>query len=127
MQEPSGGAPVTDGGVPPEGGETGCSQVASRFVTRVVEHTFGGSQNFNQEGFPEALYGPPEANEPRAVVSLGNGGWVVLAFDGNAIIDGPGVDFTVFENALPTFQGDRSAKPGCVAQGRVLGATRAFS
>jgi hypothetical protein len=102
--EPSGGAAATDGGDAPEGGETGCQRGAPRFVTRVVEHAFGGSQNSNQEGFPEALYGPPEANEPRAVVSLGNGGWVVLAFDGNAIVDGPGVDFTVFENPLPTFQ-----------------------
>ncbi len=32
------------------------------------------------------------------VVSLGNGGWVVLEFAGNAIVDGPGPDFIMFEN-----------------------------
>ena len=32
------------------------------------------------------------------VVSLGNGGSVVLEFAGNAIVDGPGPDFIVFEN-----------------------------
>jgi len=34
------------------------------------------------------------------VVSLGNGGSVVVEFAGNAIVDGPGADFIVFENAF---------------------------
>ena len=54
--------------------------------------------------FPALLLGPPVANNPSAVVSLGNGGWVVLGFAGNAIVDGPGADFTVFENPLPSFK-----------------------
>jgi hypothetical protein len=70
-----------------------------------VSHAFGGGQNFNQvAGFPKAILGPPAAGNPSSVVSLGNGGWVVLGFSGNAIVDGPGVDFTVFENPLPSFQ-----------------------
>jgi len=34
------------------------------------------------------------------IVSLGNGGWVILSFEDNAIVDGPGSDFIVFENAF---------------------------
>lgn len=102
-----GGAPPAQGGAAPSfGGEGGSAEPVecSRFVTRVVDHAFGGGQSFNQERFPEPLFGPPDANQPRAVVSLGNGGFVVLGFEGSAIVDGPGPDFTVFENPLPTYR-----------------------
>jgi len=36
------------------------------------------------------------------VASLGNGGSIVVAFAGNGIVDGPGVDFVVFENPFET-------------------------
>jgi len=82
-----------------------CASSASPFATDALSHSFGGGQDFNQaSGFPQAILGPPAANDPSSVVSLGNGGWVVLSFGGNAIVDGPGVDFTVFENPLPTFK-----------------------
>ncbi|MET0794251.1 MAG: hypothetical protein ABW061_22200 [Polyangiaceae bacterium] len=87
------------------GGGGTCAVAGSRFATGVVDHAFGGGQNFNQEkGFPNALFGPPVAGEPISVVSLGNGGWVILEFANDAIVDGPGVDFTVFENPLGNFQ-----------------------
>jgi len=77
----------------------------ARFATSVVSHHFGTGQNFNQAtAFPGAIFGPPEAGNTASVVSLGNGGWVVLAFANNAIVDGPGPDFTVFENPLPVFK-----------------------
>ena len=114
------GATATDGGVPVDGGappnvagDTNavggappepCAKPGARFATTVVEHAFGAGQSFNQDKFPGPVLGPPEANEPSSVVSLGNGGYVVVAFDENAIIDGPGADFTVFENALPTYK-----------------------
>jgi len=34
------------------------------------------------------------------IVSLGNGGFVTLSFEDNAIVDEPGPDFIVFENAF---------------------------
>jgi hypothetical protein len=37
------------------------------------------------------------------VLSLGLGGWIVLEFRDNTIVDGPGVDFTVFENAFMAY------------------------
>jgi hypothetical protein len=82
-----------------------CAHSQGRFATDVLSHSFGGGQNFNQAaGFPQAMLGPPAAGDPSSLVSLGNGGWVVLGFAGNAIVDGPGVDFTVFENPLPSFK-----------------------
>lgn len=77
----------------------------ARFVAGVVDHRFGSGQDHNQVGgFPEALYGPPRAGDQSSVVSLGNGGYVVVEFAGNAIVDGPGVDFTVFENPFGSFR-----------------------
>jgi hypothetical protein len=94
----SGGAEGGAGGAPPW-----VCIAASRFATRVIDHAFGGGQGFNQDRFPEPILGAPEANQPSSVVSLGNGGFVVLAFNDNAVVDGPGPDFTVFENPLPGF------------------------
>ena len=107
-----GAGALDDGG---QGGDTGlgggvstggtCGHHGARFATGVVDHAFGGGQNHNQgAAFPAAVLGPPVANDPGAVVSLGNGGWVVLEFSDDAIVDGPGVDFTVFENPLGTFK-----------------------
>ena len=111
----TGGAPSSSGGGDGTGGDAiggadmggaphSCTSGATRFASAVISHRFGTGQNHNQDrGFPDALFGPPEANDTASVVSLGNGGWVVVEFAGNAIIDGPGVDFIVFENPLPGF------------------------
>ena len=97
-----------EGGLGGQAGDSGggaCARSEGPFATDVSSHSFGGGQSFNQAaGFPKALLGAPVANDTSSVVSLGNGGWVVLEFAGNAIIDGPGVDFTVFENPLLQFK-----------------------
>lgn len=111
------GAPSTGGvaerpdtGVPsPESG-TGvgplvCDGPGARFATSVVAHEFGPGQNVGQEVFPAPIFGPPQGAGARngsieGVVSLGNGGTVTVAFDGNGIADEPGPDFIVFENAF---------------------------
>lgn len=95
------------GGSPSGGTDTvgACANDAHQFASEVIDHSFGGGQNTNQTaGFPAVLFGSPAANNPNAVVSLGNGGWVVLGFSGNAIVDGRGPDFTVFENPLFAFK-----------------------
>lgn len=83
---------------------TSCDGAGSRFATSVLDHRFGPGQNVNQDLFPDPIFGPPEANQTTSVVSLGNGGFVVVGFEGNAIIDGAGPDFTVFENPLLNFR-----------------------
>src|SRR5262249_45009216 len=51
-------------------------------------------------------------------LSLGLGGWIILAFTSGSIEDGPGVDFTVFENPFLTVglvTGPPFAEPGTVS------------
>ncbi len=94
-------------GSTPDGGATDeCSRGSARFATSVVEHSFGegrGTTLGQGEGeFPERVLGGPRGGGCCAgstdVTTLGNGGWVVLAFEANAIVDGEGPDFLVAEN-----------------------------
>jgi hypothetical protein len=62
---------------------------------------------------PEIVEGPPlgggSDKGSTDVVSLGSGGSIVVSFAPNAIIDGPGPDFLVFEN--PFWIGGNSSDP----------------
>ena len=92
--ELDGGFPLPDGGV----------IAADRFVTGVVSFTPGDCAGFGATALPGIVEGPPVGAGSSAgstdVVSLGVGGSIVLSFAPNAIVDGPGVDFVVFENAF---------------------------
>jgi hypothetical protein len=103
------------GGCGSEGGESGTpggagaagNAVATscpRFVSDVVDHAFGDGQNIGQAAFPAPILGPPKGNGAEQgsldVVSLGNGGQVTVEFGGTGIVDGPGPDLIVFENAF---------------------------
>jgi len=130
-------ATTTDAGLggfsstPPDGGEgTGIEPVhedrpldagyafdgqtlrADRFVTRVVSFTPGACAGFGASAMPDVVYGPPRgAGDQQGgydVVSLGVEGEIVLGFD-DAIVDGPGDDFTVFENVF--FAGGNPQRP----------------
>lgn len=85
-----------------EVGTLSCAGAGARFVTDVVSACFGEGQNTGQDRLPGAAAGPPRGGGCCAgttdVVSLGNGGSITVAFKGNAIVDGPGPDFIVFEN-----------------------------
>ena len=74
------------------------------YATEVVDVVFGDNAGFGQEEFPEVVLGVPDGRDvlsgSRDVLSLGVGGEIVLAFGDRAIIDGPGVDFIVFENSF---------------------------
>ncbi|HEX3771008.1 MAG TPA: hypothetical protein VHV30_09100 [Polyangiaceae bacterium] len=75
---------------------------ADRFVTNVVSFTPGACAGFGRNGFPAVVEGPPEGggsdHGSTDVLSLGTGGSIVVGFGDNAIVDGPGPDFIVFEN-----------------------------
>jgi hypothetical protein len=77
---------------------------ADRFVTGVVSFTPGDCAGFGVSAMPQVVEGPPigggATQGSTDVVSLGVGGSIVLSFAPNAIVDGPGVDFVVFENAF---------------------------
>ena len=76
----------------------------SRFVTTVESFTPGPGPAFGRAKLPEVVLGPPKGaganNGSLDVVTLGNGGSITLGFAPSAIVDGPGADFIVFENAF---------------------------
>jgi hypothetical protein len=80
----------------------GAVLAADRFVTKVVSFTPGPCAGFGEGAMPGVVMGPPLGGGPATgsldVVSLGVGGEIVLSFEPNAIVDGPGADFIVFEN-----------------------------
>jgi hypothetical protein len=84
------------------------------FADEVVSFAPGSSAGFGQSGMPCIVLGPPIGGSTTYgstdVVSLGDQGSIVLAFDDVTLVDGPGPDLLVFENALPGF-----VEPGIVA------------
>jgi hypothetical protein len=86
-----------------------CTEVGARFATGVTSVSFGTGQSFGQDRFPGVVLGPPQGggccSGSLDVTSLGEGGVVVLEFDRNVILDGPGPDFLVFENAFQSSEG----------------------
>ncbi len=74
-------------------------------------------------GDPGVVLGPPHGLGlflgGRDVLSLGEGGSIEVEFIDNVTVDGPGVDFTVFENPFLTlvlgFAGEPFAEPGRVS------------
>lgn len=103
--EVAGDASVGDGGcvqgdvaMLPDGRITG-----GRYASRVVSFTPGDGASFGHDQMPDVVLGPPRGrgdfNGSLDVVSLGAGGEIVLGFDVE-IVDGPGDDLTVFENAF---------------------------
>ena len=92
-------------GSPYDTGEAGDTREAgafeARYATKVVSYTQGEGGGFNADKLPEIVLGPPKGGGCCSgsvdVVSLGNGGEIVVGFDVE-IVDGPGVDFVVFEN-----------------------------
>ena len=99
-------APGSDGGLG-DGSVTGDSGPKirdDRFVTKVVSFTPGACAGFGASDMPGIILGPPvgagATQGSLDVVSLGIGGELVVSFEPNAIVDGPGADFIVFENAF---------------------------
>lgn len=74
---------------------------------------YGQGAGYGQAYYPENILGPPDPSATPTVPSfgennlltLGADGWVVLEFTDNSIINGPGADFTVFENVMETSSG----------------------
>jgi len=72
------------------------------YADAVVSYAIGASGGFNQAALPGIVLGPPTGSGlfggTLGAFSLGLQGSIVLEFTDNVIVDGPGVDFTVFEN-----------------------------
>jgi hypothetical protein len=103
------GAPSDPGPRSPNGVEAGRGYPSDggvlrpdRFVTKVISFTPGACAGFGATAMPGIVMGPPQgggANHGSTdVVSLGTDGEIVVSFEPNAIVDGDGPDFIVFEN-----------------------------
>jgi len=118
-----GPAPPDAGPAPADGsiviGDASVS--ASRFVTGVVSFSPTDCAGFGAASMPGIVMGPPvgggTTHGSTDVVSLGSGGSIVLSFAPNAIVDGPGADFIVFENPFWIGGGSTNvyAEPGEVS------------
>ena len=84
------------------------------FADTVVSFTAGPNAGYGAKNLPCVVLGPPAGTGASGgstdVVSLGNAGSIVLEFEDVELIDGPGPDLLVFENAFPGWP-----EPGFVA------------
>jgi hypothetical protein len=89
------------------------------FADRVVRFEAGVGAGFGADAMPWVVFGGPrgegETRGSTDVVSLGTGGSIVLAFDARPIVDGPGDDLIVFENAFRFGAGRVYAELGAVS------------
>jgi len=80
--------------------------LADPFADAVVSHQIGTGGGAGESALPGIVLGPPRGGGAfqgsTDTLSLGLGGSIVVAFTDNVIVDGPGADFTVFENAFLT-------------------------
>ncbi len=74
------------------------------YASEVVAFTPGAQAGYGQDGLPEVALGPPASGPPSVgsldVVSLGIGGEIILSFGDREVLDGPGPDLIVWENAF---------------------------
>lgn len=86
------------GGAPPEISET------PAYASSVESFEAGIGAGFHQGLLPDIVLGPPQGQGTETgsldVLSLGAGGEIVLGFGDLGIVDGPGPDLLVFENAF---------------------------
>jgi hypothetical protein len=68
------------------------------YADHVVEFEPAEASMFGHENMPDVVLGPPGGLSD--VASLGCEGMIVLEFGEPGIVDGPGADFIVFENAF---------------------------
>jgi len=86
------------------------SQYLHGTIDTIISYHWGDGQNSGQssEYFPQNIFGVPDtsaredfqSSDPNQICSLGLGGQIVVGFMGMDIVDGPGPDFTIFENAF---------------------------
>lgn len=86
--------------------ETGVlTDVGDAFADAVVSFEPGDGAGFGAEVMPDVVLGPPLGGGAYSgnadVVSLGDGGVVVLALLDIGLVDGQGVDLLIFENPFP--------------------------
>lgn len=84
--------------------EPGAGAEVEPFVDRVVSFEPGAGAGFGKDGFPMIVLGPPRGGgkllASTHVLALGQRGRITLEFVDNEVVDGPGPDILIFENAF---------------------------
>lgn len=110
------------GGVPVLAGSS-FDTLGDPYADEVVSYVQGTNGGYNANLLPGVVLGAPVGAGlwvgSLDVVSLGNEGSLVLRFADNVIVDGPGVDFTVFENAFMLIGAGGFSDPPFAEPGRV--------
>lgn len=79
-------------------------QAQDPFAAAVAAYVPGSNGGFGAERLPDIVLGPPHGGGATQgslhVLALGIGGSITLEFAPRAICNGPGPDFTIFENAF---------------------------
>ncbi|WP_164020221.1 cell surface protein [Pyxidicoccus trucidator] len=108
----------TDAGTPDSGTDAGV-RPSDPYADEVVSFEPGEGAGFGQDRFPSIVLGPPVGvgpdNGSLDVLSLGRGGTIILRFTDVGVVDGPGVDLLVFENAFAIPGGGTYSETGVVA------------
>ena len=85
-------------------GENTPCETPAFYASEVVSFEPGMGAGFGEADFPDVVLGSPEIGPPTRgaldVLSLGVGGEIILGFGDGMIVDGPGPDFVVWENAF---------------------------
>lgn len=80
------------------------------FIDRVVMFQVGSGGGKGEDKLPDIVLGPPRGagklKAGRHVLSLGEGGVIVVEFVDNEVFDGKGPDFLIFENPFLRAPGD---------------------
>lgn len=99
--------PVSDAGTHAEAStdsDAAGDNTTAEYLTKVVSFTPGACAGFGADQMPDIVLGPPKgAGDSKGsfdVVSLGTGGTIIVSLEPNAIVDRPGIDFIVYENAF---------------------------
>lgn len=107
LPNPTNDVPIVklpDGGTKTVDEDSGVKEVVPPYATKVVSFAPGKCAGFGASKMPNIVLGPPagggEDKGSTDVVSLGTGGEIVLSFEPNVLVDGPGPDLLVFENAF---------------------------
>ncbi len=74
------------------------------YASEVVAFAAGINAGYGQKNMPGVVLGPPTPGSPNSgsldVLTLGVGGEIILGFGERTILNGPGADFIVWENAF---------------------------
>jgi len=74
------------------------------FVDAVKAVETGANAGFGADKLPRRVFGPPRGRGlligSTHVYSLGHGGKITIAFNDNIVVDGPGPDLAIYENAF---------------------------